>query len=216
MFQAMLKLAVGDVTKFGLPKPDHRFGDAHPTISSDVINRIAHGEITPRPNIAALEGDSVRFDDGTVEKADVVVYCTGYKVTFPFFDEDFISAPDNDLPLFRRVFHPDVENVFFIGLLQPLGAIMPLAEFQSEWVADHLKGAYALPPAGELRADMQRERDAMFNRYVKSKRHTMQVDFDDYIAAAKKERREGEQRAWQRGYAPPVPAQAADAALTRS
>ena len=36
------------------------------------------------------------------------MYCTGYKVTFPFFDEGFISAPDNDLPLFRRVFHPDI------------------------------------------------------------------------------------------------------------
>ncbi|MEA2422060.1 MAG: hypothetical protein QOF55_1159, partial [Thermoleophilaceae bacterium] len=44
--------------------------------------------------------------------ADVVVYCTGYKVTFPFFDPGFISAPNNDLPLFRRVFHPDVPNLF--------------------------------------------------------------------------------------------------------
>ena len=57
-----------------------------------------------------------------------IVYCTGYKVTFPFFDEDFISAPDNDLPLFRRVFHPDIGNVFFLALLQPLGATMPIAE----------------------------------------------------------------------------------------
>jgi dimethylaniline monooxygenase (N-oxide forming) len=212
LFQTMLKVAVGDVTKYGLPKPDHRFGDAHPTISADVINRIAHGEITPKPNIAALEGDSVRFSDGSVEKVDVVVYCTGYKVTFPFFDEDFISAPDNDLPLFRRVFHPAVDNVFFIGLLQPLGAIMPLAEMQSEWVADYLKGAYALPAEAELRADMARERDAMFNRYVKSKRHTMQVDYDDYVAALGKERRAGAQRAWERGYAPPVPAQAREGA----
>ena len=52
--------------------------------------------------------------------ADVVVYCTGYQIAFPFFDEDFISAPDNHIELFRRVFHPDIPNVFFIGLLQPL------------------------------------------------------------------------------------------------
>ena len=99
------------------------------------------------------------FADGSEVEADVVVYCTGYKVTFPFFDEDLISAPDNDLPLFRRVFHPDRRDVFFIGLLQPLGAIMPLAQVQSEWVADHLAGRYALPDPATLRADIEAERE---------------------------------------------------------
>jgi hypothetical protein len=35
----------------------------------------------------------------------------------------------------------------------------------------------------------------MFTRYVKSRRHTMQVDFDDYLLALAKERRRGEKRA---------------------
>ena len=137
----------------------------------------------------------MRFADGSEVEADIVVYCTGYKVTFPFFDEGFISAPDNDLPLFRRTFHPDIPNVFFIGLLQPLGAVMPIAEHQSTWVADHLAGRYALPDPAALRADMERERRAMFKRYVASKRHTMQIDFDDYLVALAKERRAGEARA---------------------
>ena len=34
----------------------------------------------------------------------------------------------------------------------------------------------------------------MFRRYVRSKRHTMQVDYDDYLAAIAKERRAGRQR----------------------
>jgi hypothetical protein len=72
---------------------------------------------------------------------------------------------------------------------------MPLAELQSQWICDHLAGAYALPPDGELRADMARERAAMFRRYVASPRHTMQVDFEDYVLAVRRERRRGEQRA---------------------
>ncbi len=195
VFQAALKVAVGDLERYGLPRPDHEFGQAHPTISDDVLSRIAHGEIAVKPNIAALEGERVRFADGSAAEVDVIVYCTGYKVSFPFFDEGLISAPDNDLPLFRRVFHPAIASVFFIGLLQPLGAIMPLAEAQSEWVADYLSGAYALPPAHELRADVERERRRMFKRYVASKRHTMQVDFDDYLVALAKERRRGAERA---------------------
>jgi cation diffusion facilitator CzcD-associated flavoprotein CzcO len=208
ILETMYKVGVGKVEDYGLPKPDHRLGEAHPTISADFLNRIAHGELEWRPNIAALEGDSVRFEDGSIVKADVVVYCTGYKVTFPFFDEDFISAPENDLPLFRRVFHPDIDNVFFLGLLQPLGAIMPLAEAQGKWIASYLRGEYALPSPPELRADIEREREAMFKRYVASKRHTMQVDFDNYLYDLGRELDRGAKRARAGGFRLPVPARA--------
>jgi hypothetical protein len=104
-------------------------------------------------------------------------------VTFPFFDESFLAAPDNDLPLFRRVFKPGIANLAFVGLVQPLGAIMPIAEAQGQWFADALCGHYALPGDDDMRRDIEAERAAMFSRYVKSKRHTMEVDFDDYVGA---------------------------------
>ena len=72
---------------------------------------------------------------------------------------------------------------------------MPLAAAQSEWVCEHLTGAYVLPPPHTLRADIERERARMFKRYVASKRHTMQVDFDDYLADLAAERRRGARRA---------------------
>jgi hypothetical protein len=152
----------------------------------------------------------VRFTDGTVERVDVIIYCTGYKVTFPFFDESFLAAADNDLPLFRRVFKPGIANLAFIGLLQPLGAIMPLAEAQGRWVADYVTGRYALPSDDEMQRDIDDERQRMFARYVTSRRHTMQVDFDDYLLALAKERRRGEKRARKRGPHAPAALPAAD------
>jgi dimethylaniline monooxygenase (N-oxide forming) len=113
---ALVRAYTGPPERYGLPKPDHRFGEAHPTVSGRVLDRIQHGTIVPKPNIAALEGGQVRFLDGSVVDADVVVYCTGYKITFPFFDPGLLSAPDNHIELFRRVFHPDIPNLFFIGL----------------------------------------------------------------------------------------------------
>ena len=193
--EALLWASVGDVTRYGLPAPDHRFGSAHPTISGRILDRMTHGAITYRPNIERLEGDRIRFVDGSEEKADVLVYCTGYKVSFPFFDPAFVSATDNDLPLFRRVFHPEIPGLFFVGLLQPLGAIMPLADAQSEWIAAHLRGEYALPERSEIEADMERERRTMFERYVPSARHTMQVEFDEYLLELAEERRRGAERA---------------------
>jgi dimethylaniline monooxygenase (N-oxide forming) len=191
----IIKSYTGDPERYGLPRPNHKFGEAHPTVSGRILDRIAHGTIAPKPNIAALEGTQVRFADGSLVDADVIVYCTGYKITFPFFDSDFISAPDNHIELFRRVFHPDVSGVYFIGLLQPLGAIMPLAEAQSEWVGDHLLGDYALPAQDQVRADIAADQAAMHARYIASKRHTIQVDFDDYLRDLASERRAGAERA---------------------
>ena len=204
IIQQLIRSYAGPPERYGLPKPDHRFGEAHPTVSGRILDRIQHGTITPKPNIEALEGARVRFVDGSAVEADVVVYCTGYKITFPFFDEDLISAPENHIELFRRVFHPDIPNVFFIGLLQPLGAIMPLAEAQGAWVGDYLLGDYALPERAELRADIAADQAAMRARYVASKRHTIQVDFDDYLHALAKERRAGARAGARKRLRPPV------------
>ena len=206
--QAMIRVAVGDMERYGLPKPDHKLLGAHPTVSDDILSRIAHGEVKPKPNIARLTERTVVFADGSEVEADIVVYCTGYKVTFPFFDESFISAPDNDLPLFRRVFHPDVEALAFLALLQPIGATMPIAEAQSEWLCEYLAGRYALPTRAEMLVDIERERRAMFKRYVASKRHTMEVDFDDYLADLEKERKRGAERAAAAGHRLPIPPRA--------
>ncbi|MBV9193102.1 MAG: NAD(P)-binding domain-containing protein [Solirubrobacterales bacterium] len=208
LVSAMVRVGVGRMEDYGLPKPDHKLGGAHPTISADFLNRVAHGEIAWKPNLAALEGEQVRFVDGSREPIDVIVWCTGYKVTFPFFDADFIAAPGNDLPLFRRVFKPGLDNLAFIALLQPLGATMPIAEAQGRWVAAYLRGEYHLPPRAEMEADMRREREKMFRRYVASPRHTMEVDFDNYLFDLSRELKAGNRRARAAGLRLPVPPRA--------
>jgi hypothetical protein len=138
----------------------------------------------------------------------VIVWCTGYKVSFPFFDQDFISAPDNELPLYRRVFKPGIDNLFFLALLQPLGATMPIAEAQGRWIASYLRGEYRLPSIAAMQADIRRDRERMRRRYVASKRHTMEVDFDDYLFALRREMKAGARRARAAGFRLPVPARA--------
>ena len=72
---------------------------------------------------------------------------------------------------------------------------MPLAEVQGEWVGDHLLGDYVLPSQAQMRADIVADQAAMRARYVASKRHTIQVDFDDYLRDLAFERRVGAERA---------------------
>jgi len=188
-FRRSLRLAVGTPMDYGLPEPDHRLAEAHPTVSSDLLPRLGHGDISVKPNIAEFAGGrTVRFDDGSEEEIDLVIYCTGYKITFPFFDPELLEAPDNRIPLYRRVVHPGLPGLYFIGLVQPLGAIMPIAEAQSEWVADLLEGRVELPDRERMRRVIEREDERMARRYVASKRHTIQVDFEPYMRTIRRER----------------------------
>jgi dimethylaniline monooxygenase (N-oxide forming) len=194
-YRRSLKLAAGYPQDFGLPEPDHKLAEAHPTISSDILPRIGHGDIVVKPNIDSFPGGrTVRFVDATEEEIDLVIWCTGYRISFPFFDPALIAAPDNRIPLYRRVVHPDHPGLFFIGLVQPLGAIMPIAEAQAEWVADLLEGKTTLPDPERMRRVIDREDARMARRYVASKRHTIQVDFEPYMRTIRRERRAGRRR----------------------
>lgn len=191
-----LEIAAGEMTSYGLPKPDHKLFEAHPTVSSELLPRLGHGDISVKPNIERFAGGrSVRFVDGSEEEIDLVVYCTGYKITFPFFDPKVFAAPENRMPLFRRVVSVERPGLYFIGFIQPLGPIMPLAEAQAEWVADLLTGRAVLPPAGEMRREIAREERKQAKRFVASKRHTVEVDFHPYLREIRRERKRAAQPA---------------------
>jgi hypothetical protein len=190
----LYRAVLGRVEAHGLPAPDHRIGDAHPTVSSDLLPLLEAGRIRVKPPISSFHGTHVAFADGSREAVDAVVYATGYNVTFPFFDPDFVSAPENELPLYFRTLHPELAGLFFVGLAQPLGAIMPIAEAQAKLIADAIAGRYRAPASSEMRRIAEDEREAVRRRYVPSRRHTMQVDFDEFMAALRQEHARGRAR----------------------
>jgi thioredoxin reductase len=192
----MLGLTAGDMTSYGLPAPDHKLLEAHPTVSAELLSRLGHGDILVKPNIERFGGGrTVRFEDGSEEEIDLVVYCTGYRISFPFFADDLLAAKDNRLQLYRRVVSVEHPGLYFIGFIQPLGAIMPLAEAQAEWVADVIGGRGTLPPRGEMEAEIGNSEAQMRKRYIASKRHTIQVDFHPYLREIRRERKLAAKRA---------------------
>ncbi len=75
--------------------------------------------------------------------------------------------------------------------MQPFGALMPVAEAQSEWVADQLAGRYKLPSAAVMETQIRHERQARERQFVASPRHTMEIDFYAYLRGLRGERRRG-------------------------
>ena len=49
----------------GCRTPNHKFFEAHPTQSVELPLRLGSGDVTPKPNVARLDGDTVHFEDGT-------------------------------------------------------------------------------------------------------------------------------------------------------
>jgi cation diffusion facilitator CzcD-associated flavoprotein CzcO len=173
-------LASGRMENFGLPTPDHRFLEAHPTVSSELLLRLGSGDAVAKPNISELQGDSVRFEDGSVEQVDAIIWATGYKITFPFFDEDFLSAPGNRLPLYKRIFRPGIDDLALIGFAQAIPTLFPFVELEAKLVARYLGGDYALPPIAEMEETIRRDESIHTADYSDRPRHTMEIEWYTY------------------------------------
>ena len=148
MLMRLLKQAQGSMEDYGLPKPDHRLGEAHPTISYELLPAIGHGRVKPKPVVQSLEGHEVRFADGSVERDrhDRLLHGLPDQLPVPAAG-GARAARTTSCRSTGWWCRRDLDGLYFIALLQPLGAMMPLAEAQSEWVADLLAGDSALPRA---------------------------------------------------------------------
>ncbi|XP_030061708.1 dimethylaniline monooxygenase [N-oxide-forming] 5 [Microcaecilia unicolor] len=171
-----------DHANYGL-KPQHRVFSQHPMVNDDLPNRILSGTVLVKPNVKKFTETAAIFEDGTVEEnIDVVVFATGYSFAFPFLEESTVKVHNNHVSLYKYIFPPDLEKstVAIIGLIQPLGAIMPISELQARWATRIFKGVTKLPTASNMKYDIAQKKEAMNKQYVTSNRHTLQVDYINY------------------------------------
>lgn len=189
------RIAVGRLERYGLPSADHRFGRSAVTISSDLLPRIAHGNVLPRPAVEALREDEVAFVDGREETIDTIVYCTGYEHWTPFLEGSGLGPAEIDYKLFAQIWDPRAEGLAHVGLVQPLGSFFPTFEAQSRIVADWVAGEYALPGRADMESAIERAERHRRRRYFESERHLMQVDEPQYSHGLARERKRGLRRA---------------------
>lgn len=192
--QRKIRKLMGKPGDYGLPEPDHEPLEAHPSVSSEFLLRVGSGDICPKGAIERLDGDFVVFTDGSREVIDAIVWATGYNVTFPFLKEDALTPKDNVFPLFKRMVKPGYENLFFLGLAQPLPTLVNFAEQQSKLVAAALTGRYEFPDAGEMAQVIEADERAYLGHFYDSPRHRMQVDFETYVRDLHREVEAGRRR----------------------
>jgi len=189
------RLTVGPLARYGLPAPAHRFGSAAVTISSDLLMRIVHGDVQPRPAVEELCGGSVTFSDGRAEEIDTIIYCTGYEHSASFLDRNGLNPRDNEYQLFEQIWDPRFGGLAHVGLVQPLGSFFPIFEAQARLLADWIAGEYALPDEHDMWEEARRANRRRERRYTHSERHVLQIDEYDYRRRLERERRRGRRRA---------------------
>jgi dimethylaniline monooxygenase (N-oxide forming) len=175
-----------DHARYGL-KPAFSVSQAHPTVNDDLANRIASGTVIIRPNINRFTEDNVVvFDDGEkVTDVDVVILATGYSFSFSYVENgELIPVENNEVALYQNMYPPQLaehNTLAVIGLIQPIGSIMPISEMQARVFADVLSGRSQLPNEYDMRRHMAEARAKSAKRYIASRRHTIQVDYVLYM-----------------------------------
>ncbi|MGV9669100.1 MULTISPECIES: flavin-containing monooxygenase [unclassified Gordonia (in: high G+C Gram-positive bacteria)] len=198
--QVMQPLTAGHPEDYGLPTPNHKFFEAHPTQSVELPLRLGSGDITAKPNIDRFDGDTVYFEDGSSRDFDIIIYATGYNITFPFFDRDFLSAPDNRIDLYKRMFAPGIDDAVFIGFAQATPTLFPFVECQTRLLGAYAVGQYRLPPEDEMRRVIDDDTHFYTGHMLDRPRHTQQLDHYLYEHNMRtKEIPQGRERAQRRG-----------------
>jgi dimethylaniline monooxygenase (N-oxide forming) len=179
LYRILLFLARGRQASYGFPTPASPILSQHPTVNQDILRLVKDGHVALRRGLSRTTEREAVFIDGTTTTCDVIIFATGYTISFPFL-EDVIDVVDNRIDLYRRVVSVDHPGLFFVGLIQPVGALPPLAEQQAKWVSRLLDGA-PLPTVATMKAAITRDREALAARYEDRPRHTIQVDYWSYL-----------------------------------
>lgn len=157
---SLVRLMLGKPSDYGLPDPDYRMYESHPVMNSLILHHLGHGDITPRPGIAAISGQSVTFTDGSRGEYDLLLLATGYQLHYPFIDRAHLNWPRQaGAPqLYLNVFHPEHETLFMMGMVEATGLGWQGRFEQAELVALYLRQrADGLPGATKLRETVRRQ-----------------------------------------------------------
>jgi hypothetical protein len=178
VFPLLLKLLVGDLTHYGLPKPDHRVMESHPIMNTQILHHLGHGDLGYRPDIERLDGRTVHFVDGGSDEVDLILYATGYKVSYPFLPRSLFTWKGKYPELYLSALHRERDNLCCLGLHQTDGGAYDLFSMQADMMVNHILD-HSRDPERARRFSKQRRADQTplqgGMHYVDSDRHQTYV-----------------------------------------
>lgn len=177
------RVAVGDLSRFGAARPDHKLFETHPIVNAQLPYFIAHGDVAIKPDIRELRGSEVVFSDGSSEQIDLIVYATGFRIVFPFMDEALLNWKNGHPSLYLNVFHPTYDNLFVVGLIQPDSGQWGLEDRQARAIARFIQRQNEGSSRARRFRALKRQGQENYGggvRYKESTRHYVEVEHHSY------------------------------------
>lgn len=114
-----------------------------PVLNDELPGRIITGKVLIKPRVKEVKENSVVFSNTPKEEPiDIIVFATGYTFAFPFLDETVVKVEDGQASLYKYIFpaHLPKPTLAVIGLIKPLGSLLPTGDTQARWAVRVLKG----------------------------------------------------------------------------
>ncbi|MER7187359.1 NAD(P)/FAD-dependent oxidoreductase, partial [Streptomyces hyaluromycini] len=113
-----IDVLVGDLTRLGLPVPDHDLLTSHPIMNTQVLHHLAHGDLIAKPDVERLTPTGAVFADGSEVDVDVVLLATGYQSLLPFLDEKLLPWKQDHPQLYLNVFARELDSLYVLGFVE--------------------------------------------------------------------------------------------------
>lgn len=183
VFPLLLKMIIGDPSRYGLPKPDHRIFESHPIMNTQLLHHLGHGDIKAKGDIKRFDGDSVVFADGSREKIDLVLLATGYKSHVPYLDKQYLNYKQDRPDFYLNLFSYEWHNLVTMGFMETNSGAYKLFDYMAHTIACYFSAQTNEPTKAMRFADMiKTDRPDLSGgvHYLNSARHANYINKDSY------------------------------------
>jgi amino acid transporter len=114
----MLDAVVGDLTRYGLPAPDHKALESHPIMNTQILHYLAHGDLIAKRDVKTFTETGAIFADGSEEPFDLVLFATGYEYSIPYLDKSLFTWKQGHPELYLNIFHRALQGLAVVGFVE--------------------------------------------------------------------------------------------------
>jgi len=198
LYSIMRPLVIGDVRRWGLPKPDHRLFETHPLLNTQLLHHLQHGDVTAKPGIERFDGPEVVFTDGSRERVDLVVFATGYDFTIPYLPDGYVSYTGGRPDLYLNAFSRTRPGLYAVSFIEVNSSAYTLFDHVANLIAERIADEERDPArAARFDALVRSDHPDLSGgvRFVRSDRHANYVEVRAYRRAL---RRTARRMGWRR------------------
>jgi cation diffusion facilitator CzcD-associated flavoprotein CzcO len=179
----LIDMLIGDLTRYGLPKPDHDLLASHPIMNTQVLHHLGHGDLIAKSDIQEFDRDGAIFKDGTREDLDLVVLATGYSYSVPYLEQSEDEWRDGRPQLYLRIMSRKHPNLYFIGYAEFADAAYKRFDEMAQMVVIDIRARATGLNYEELRELRRTDNPDLAggHKYIESPRHTNYIEVETYL-----------------------------------